>query len=83
MPVGVVGMVTTRFEDFIFGVVGIVDIVVVVVVADVVVLVVVNLLLLLLVNSLKDLRNENLLVKLRLNVRGKNCPSFALTRIKT
>lgn len=64
MPVGVVGMVTTRFEDFIIGVVGIVDIVVVVVV-------VVNLLLLL-VNSLKDSRNENLLVKLRLNVRGKN-----------
>lgn len=57
MPVGVVGMVTTRFEDFIFSVVGIVDIVVVVVV------VVVNLLLLL-VNSLKDSRNENLLVKL-------------------
>lgn len=55
MPVGVVGMVTTRFEDLIIGVVGIVDIVVVVV----------NLLLLLLlVNSLKDSRNENLLVKL-------------------
>lgn len=59
MPVGVVGMVTTRFEDLIIGVVGIVDIVVVVVVV-----VVVNLLLLLLVNSLKDSRNENLLVKL-------------------
>lgn len=61
MPVGVVGMVTTRFEDLIIGVVGIV-------VADVVfVVVVVNLLLLLLlllVNSLKDSRNENLLVKL-------------------
>lgn len=57
MPVGVVGMVTTRFEDLIIGVVGIVDIVIVVVV-------VVNLLLLLLVNSLKDSRNENLLVKL-------------------
>lgn len=55
MPVGVVGMVTTRFEDFIIGVVGIVDIVVVVVVVN---------LLLLLVNSLKDSRNENLLVKL-------------------
>lgn len=61
MPVGVVGMVITRFEDFIIGVVGIVDIVVVVVA----VVVVVNLLLLLLlVNSLKDSRNENLLVKL-------------------
>lgn len=72
MPVGVVGMVTTRFEDLIIGVVGIVDIVVVV-----------NLLLLLLVNSLKDSRNENLLVKLRLNVRRENCPSFALTRIET
>lgn len=59
MPVGVVGMVTTRFEDLIIGVVGVVDIVVVVVVV-----VVVNLLLLLLVNSLKDSRNENLLVKL-------------------
>lgn len=59
MPVGVVGMVTTRFEDFIIGVVDIVDIVVVVVL----VVVVVNLLLLL-VNSLKDSRNENLLVKL-------------------
>lgn len=57
MPVGVVGMVTARFEDLIIGVVGIVDIVVVVVV-------VVHLLLLLLVNSLKDSRNENLLVKL-------------------
>lgn len=58
MPVGVVGMVTTtRVEDFIIGVVDIVDIVVVVVV------VVVNLLLLPLVNSLKDSRNENLLVK--------------------
>lgn len=56
MPVGVVGMVITRFEDLIIGVVGIV-------VADVVV--VVNLLLLLVVvNSLKDSRNENLLVKL-------------------
>lgn len=59
MPVGVVGMVTTRFEDLIIGVVGIVDIVVVVVVV-----VVVNLLLLVVVNSLKDSRNENLLVKL-------------------
>lgn len=53
MPVGVVGMVITRSEDFIIGVVDIV-----------VVVVVVNLLLLLLVNSLKDSRNENLLVKL-------------------
>lgn len=60
MPVGVVGMVTTRFEDLIIGVVGIVGIVDIVVV---VVVVVVNLLLLL-VNSLKDSRNENLLVKL-------------------
>lgn len=61
MPVGVVGVVITRFEDFIICVVRIV-------VADVVVLVVVVvnllLLLLLLVNSLKDSRNENLLVKL-------------------
>lgn len=57
MPVGVVGMVITRFEDFIIGVVGIVDI-------DIVVVVVVVNLLLLLVNSLKDSRNENLLVKL-------------------
>lgn len=56
MPVGVVGMVITRVEDFIIDVVGIVDIVVVFVV-------VVNLLLLL-VNSLKDSRNKNLLVKL-------------------
>lgn len=71
MPVGVVGMVITRFEDFI------------IVVVVVVVVVVVNLLLLLLVNSLKDSRNENLLVKLRLDVWGKNCPSFALTRIET
>lgn len=55
MPVGVVGIVTTRFEDFIIGVVGIVDIVFVAVV-------VVNVLLL--VNSLKDSRNKNLLVKL-------------------
>lgn len=62
MPVGVVGMVTTRFEDFFIGVVGIVDIVVVVVV--VVNLLLLLLLLLLLVNSLKDSRNENLLVKL-------------------
>lgn len=77
MPVGVFGMVIARFEDLIIGVVGIVDIVVVVVV------VVVNLLLLLVVNSLKDSRNENLLMELRLNVRGKNCPSFALTRIET
>lgn len=61
MPVGVVGMVTTRFEDLIIGVVGIVDIVVVVVV---VVNLLLLLLLLLLVNSLKDFRNENLLVKL-------------------
>lgn len=62
MPVGVVGMVTTRFEDLIIGVVGVVGIVGIVVV--VVVVVVVNLLLLLLlVNSLKDSRNENLLVK--------------------
>lgn len=72
MPVGVVGMVTTLFEDFIIGIVDI----------DIVVVVVVNLLLLL-VNSLKYSRNENLLVKLRLNVRGKNCPSFTLTRIET
>lgn len=57
MPVGVVGMVTTRFEDFIIGIVDIVVVVVVVVVVNL-------LLLLLLVNSLKDFRNENLLVKL-------------------
>lgn len=56
MPVGVVGVVITRFEDLIIGVVDIV-------VADVVVIFgVVNLLLL--VSSLKDSRNENLLVKL-------------------
>lgn len=59
MPVGVVGMVTTtRFEDFIIGVVDIVVADVVVVVNLLVVVVVV------VVNSLKDFRNENLLVKL-------------------
>lgn len=57
MPVGVIGMVTTRFEDFIIGIVDIFVVVVVVVVVNL-------LLLLLLVNSLKDSRNENLLVKL-------------------
>lgn len=74
MPVGVVGMVTTRVEDFIIGIVDIFVVDVVVVVVD---------LLLLLVNSLKDSWDENLLVKLRLNVRGENCPSFALARIET
>lgn len=54
MPVGVVGVVITRFEDFIIGIVDIVVVVVIVVVVN----------LLLLVNSLKDSRNENLLVKL-------------------
>lgn len=56
MPVGVVGVVITRFEDLIIGVVDIV-------VADVVVVVNLLVVVVVVVNILKDSRNENLLVK--------------------